>query len=378
MKSLKICIISPNFPPTDRTCGVGDYTEKLSGELHKLGHDIIVLTSERYRGRSKSGDASVIRFSKTWYLSAAIKLSFWTLRHNPDVINLHHTPALYGFWFRLLICFINLITPVIVSYHTLHRSTLFSKFEAFLLLKICDGFISTNEEITSIIKKIPLIRKDFCEIPIGTNILPTENIEKDKLKAKKKLGIKENILVLSNFGLFYPGKGLETLLYACNLLKNEIEDFILFLLGSHRAEDKKYLDSVRKLIIELGLQEKVRLTGFLDETQVSQHLFAADIYVVPFDRGVSIRRTTLMTGLVHGLPVISTFPELSSRYIVDGENILLVQPKDPKALFNTILRLWYDYNLRLLLEKNARKLSEEFNWDRIGRRYAEEFSRLLE
>ncbi|MFB0565211.1 MAG: glycosyltransferase family 4 protein [Candidatus Aminicenantaceae bacterium] len=377
MKALNICIISPNYPPSDFTCGVGDYTNKTAVEFEKMGHRITILASERYKGPLDSGNIRVIRFSKNWSFSAIFRLISLIKKNRFDLINVQYTPVLYKSAFKLLLGFINIIKPIVISFHTLHRSTISSKIESLLLVFTCRGIISTNEEITYILKRLPFTKKRFSEIPIGSNIMPANGENISKLEAKNELGLSETYFIMTNFGLFYPGKGIETLLNACSLLKEKITDFQLIFLGSLRQEDTDYIRKLKNLINKLNVQDKVVFTGFLESKKVTQYLMATDLFVVPFDRGVSIRRGSLIAGIIHGLPILTTLPEIPSKYI-NEQNMALVPPKDPLSLMNKIIELKNNTAKMIELEENVSKLRQNFMWPDISKKIIKEFYRLLE
>lgn len=377
MKPLNICITSPNYPPSDITCGVGDYTKKITEEFDKMGHRVTILASRGYKGPEESGNIRVIRFCKKWGFFTFLRLVSLAKKSTFDLVNVQYTPVLYRAWFKLLLGLLNFIKPVVVSFHTLHRSTVLSKIESLILIKSSRGIISTNEEITYMLNKARFINKKFSEVPIGSNIMPSNKESMSKIEAKKSLGLNENDLIMTNFGLFYPGKGLETLLNACSLLKERMADFKLILLGSLSAGDTAYIQIIKNLAAELDIQDKVMFTGFLESEKVTQYLWATDIFVVPFDRGVSIRRGSLMAGIVHGLPILTTFPEIPSRYI-DEKNMALIPPKDPDSLMNKVLELRGDTKKILELEQNVLKLKQKFMWSDISQQIIREFYRLLE
>ena len=377
MKPINICITSPNYPPSDITCGVGDYTKKVAEEFERMGHRVVILASKGYKGPQTTGNTRIIRFCKRWGFSAFLRLASFVKKNEFDLINIQYTPVLYRTWFKLPLCLINMIKPVVISFHTLHRSTVLSKVESLLLIKTCKGIISTNEEITYMLNKARFINKKFPEIPIGSNIVPVSDRSITKKEAKESLGLGKGDLIMTNFGLFYPGKGLETLFEACSLLKEKMPDFRLILLGSLSSGDTDYIQIIKSLITQLDIQDKVMFTGFQESEKVTQYLRATDVFVVPFDRGVSIRRGSLMAGIVHGLPILTTFPEVPSRYI-DETNMVLIPPKDPVSLMDKMLELNNNTTKRLELEQNVLKLRQKFMWSDISKQIIKEFYHLLE
>lgn len=230
-----------------------------------------------------------------------------------------------------------------------------------------------NEEITAMLRKNRLIRKKLKEVPIGSSILPSVRIQAAKTVL---FNLSPETLVLCYFGLLYPGKGLETLLEACGRLSQTGRDYRLVLIGAVREVDAAYLRLLQNVIREHALTRKVLFTGNLDAERVSQHIQAADIFVAPYDRGASIRRSSLIAGIVHGMPIITTIPEIESKYL-DAESMLFIPPRDPRALVEAILKLDSQPALRGELSRGARRLAPRFKWDSIVAELLEEFQRLV-
>ncbi|MGB3056714.1 MAG: glycosyltransferase family 4 protein, partial [Candidatus Omnitrophota bacterium] len=214
-------------------------------------------------------------------------------------------------------------------------------------------------------------KKDFARIPIGSNIIPPE---KEKIEAKEE----KDVIVLTHFGLFYPGKGVETILRAVAELKKEYKDFKLVMIGGKWPGKEQYYESLRQQAKQLDVDDKVSWVGYLPSSDVSEYLSKTDIYLIPYDMGISIRRGSYMAGLVHGLPMISTYAKIKSEYIREGENIALVPPRDPVALKNKILELIHDPDKRTRLAENARSLVDEFSWPKIASRMIQVFEKVRE
>ena len=72
---------------------------------------------------------------------------------------------------------------------------------------------------------------------------------------------------------------------------------------------------------------------------MSAHLAAADLMVMPYRDGVSLRRGTLMAVLAHGRPLLTTAPAAPTPELRQGENMWLVPPDDPAALAAELFRV---------------------------------------
>jgi glycosyltransferase involved in cell wall biosynthesis len=141
--------------------------------------------------------------------------------------------------------------------------------------------------------------------------------------------------------------------------------------GASDPTNVAYAQYSRTLIDELGLAERVLWTGFTTPAQVSANLLASDICVLPYRDGASFRRGSFMAALIHGLPIVSTRPEVPLPELADGQNIALVPPDDAEALADKIVALAASPEQRARLGAGAAELSKLFRWDSIARKTLE-------
>ncbi|PJC68060.1 hypothetical protein CO015_05410 [candidate division WWE3 bacterium CG_4_8_14_3_um_filter_42_11] len=106
--------------------------------------------------------------------------------------------------------------------------------------------------------------------------------------------------------------------------------------------------------------------GFLPENIISIFLQKAAIAVFPFKKGVSLRRTTVIAALTHGVPVITTLGKYTTADFVNGKDIILVGPKNPAVLAKTIEELLQNQTLLQILKRNAKIFSQSFAWETIA------------
>ncbi|MGB2630818.1 MAG: glycosyltransferase family 4 protein [Candidatus Omnitrophota bacterium] len=367
---MKICFVSPKFPTEQYPDGVWDYTQKVCEEMARLGHDITILMSSGY-GADFQSPLKTVPFAPAWGFKTFLRLFKLCRMEKYDILNLQYSPPFYGVFFKIFYPFIRLVCPAVMTIHTLVGAGSLNRLLAFMLITFSSGVISTNEEVSYMIGRYMPWKKDFARIPIGSNIIPPE---KEKIEAKEE----KDVIVLTHFGLFYPGKGVETILRAVAELKKEYKDFKLVMIGGKWPGKEQYYESLRQQAKQLDVDDKVSWVGYLPSSDVSEYLSKTDIYLIPYDMGISIRRGSYMAGLVHGLPMISTYAKIKSEYIREGENIALVPPRDPVALKNKILELIHDPDKRTRLAENARSLVDEFSWPKIASRMIQVFEKVRE
>jgi glycosyltransferase involved in cell wall biosynthesis len=80
-------------------------------------------------------------------------------------------------------------------------------------------------------------------------------------------------------------------------------------------------------------------TGALERGRVSLHLQACDALLQPYPDGVSGRRTTTVSALEHGVPVVTTIGELSEPFWKQSQAVELVPALSPAIFPDALMRL---------------------------------------
>ena len=147
--------------------------------------------------------------------------------------------------------------------------------------------------------------------------------------------------------------------------------------SSDGDNNQNFLAQLKQRIDNMGLTERVHWTGFLPDQRVSTFLHAADLMVMPYRDGVSLRRGTLMAVLAHGRPLITTYPAAPTPELVHDKNCWLVAPNDAQTLSDSIQILLNDSGLRAKLGDGATQVADLFTWDKIAAQTAAFLQSLL-
>jgi glycosyltransferase involved in cell wall biosynthesis len=378
----RVCLVCPSYPPQDVTCGVGDYTRCLAEELARQGVGVTVLASDRYRG-GRRGSVEVRPVIAGRSLRQGWRIAGDLAAGPGRIFHLQYAPDLYGerfsvAWWPLLARLRAARCPTVVTCHALTGRSLLSKVSAAGLLMSADWVISANEEVSAMIRRrMPFVGRWCSEIPIGSNIPVSCPTGDGRGQARSRFRLPETGPLAVHFGMVYQGKGLETLFEAVARLHAKGRAVHLAIAGDTRAEDRAYRRSLDALAQRLGIDRAVTWTGRLVDDEVSRLLGAADLYVVPYDEGVSVRRGSLIAGLAHGLPVISTRPPHRSAYLEDGRDLVLVAPRDPAALAEAMDNLLEHPDRAGSLGRAARDAAARFSWEQIARETRAVYARLL-
>lgn len=124
---------------------------------------------------------------------------------------------------------------------------------------------------------------------------------------------------------------------------------------------------LEKLILDLGLQNKVFLPGNIND--LHQQYIDADMFVLSSDyEGMS---NALMEAMMIGLPCVSTKCAGSDEIIQDHLNGLLVDVKDQESLCEAMLEIATNRELNNRLREKAIETSHRFSHDSIFEKWNE-------
>lgn len=380
---MKICMISPTYPPNDVPCGVGDYTHELCEQLAVLGVPVTVVASTAHHLRP-SARVKVIPFAERWDFRSVAALVRMLCREGFDLVNMQYTPELFGRfpWMKLLpACLAFRGGPrVVLTAHTLVGGYLSAKALAPVLAGFSHRIICPNDEVAYLIGRfLPFLRRRTRQIPIGSSIPPLPgDAERIRTTIRAEFGLGADTVLLTHFGFAYKGKGIQTLLSAAGRLRTAGVKYLLLMIGGPWPGAEVYYGELQALSGALGLDGHVRWLGHCSRERIATLLVASDIYVLPYDDGISARRSTLVAGIIHRLPIISTHPVRPSRLFRDGENVLLVPPGDHIAFARAVTTLIGSSDLRRRLCLGVADLAEKFSWPRIAAATVEVYREAVE
>jgi glycosyltransferase involved in cell wall biosynthesis len=151
-------------------------------------------------------------------------------------------------------------------------------------------------------------------------------------------------------GRLIAKKGFANLIRVCGLLAERGKSFQCEIIGEGRLENE-----LRAQIEQMGLQNRVALSGAKPQRDVRQRLAAANVFVLPSvvdsQGGMDNLPTVIMEAMATGLPVISTDIGGIPEMVVQDETGFLVRPGDTVALAGAIEKVIDD---RLLAQKLGR------------------------
>lgn len=183
---------------------------------------------------------------------------------------------------------------------------------------------------------------------------------------------------LLGVGALKERKGYHVALKAVARLQKRYGNICYRIIGDD--SDRKYVDHLRELIAQLGLERNVEMLGKVDEATLRTSYEKADAFVLaPVNSGQSFEGYGIayLEAGAHALPVVGSAGCGAAEAVDDCETGFLAPQGDDSALAEHIARLLDDRALAARLGENGRRKAERQRWEQVARRYLEAYERCL-
>ena len=218
-------------------------------------------------------------------------------------------------------------------------------------------------------------------IPPGVDTHHFYPIPQDE--AKEAIGISPEDRMALFVGRIEPLKGVDTLLRAMAVVKENCQRFIcphyLVIIGGDpegRPEDETgEVQRLRKLSNELGLGEMVLFLGKRDQKTLPYYYSAAEVVVMP-SHYESFGMVAL-EAMACGTPVIASQVGGLAFLVKDGETGYFVPAQNPEALAEKLRLIFVEPDLRASFGERAAAYALGFRWETITSQVASLYRSIL-
>ena len=375
-----LLILANAFPNEDGSFHIGTFVKEPINELKKFFREVVVISPQPfgYRRELKSYSYDNVRVYYPRFFHLPIEYFRKRLGDNFfkaalrvikreglefDLIHAHFTwPSGYagvklGEKFGV---------PVVITIHE-NREWFLREYNSrnekiYWTWRNADALIRVNK------KDMPLLSKfnpNVYSIPNGFSSERLKFIEQEVARAK--LELENDVRVLFSLGALIERKGFHHLIDAMRIVADNRGDVLCFIGGSGPLKD-----TLQRQINRLGLQNHVKLLGFVPDDELKYWMNAADLFVLPsLSESFGI---VVLEALAVGTPVVATINGGSEEIITSEDYGLLCPPKDPRCLAEKIL---------IALEKEwdrekIREYAAQFEWKNIVTKIAGVYSSVLE
>lgn len=230
----------------------------------------------------------------------------------------------------------------------------FLRIVVSFLLNQADVIVAQSSNTKENTEKYYKPKKEIKIIP-----LPYEIVDFKKV-SRAELGLKDDKKYLIGVGRLVKRKGFEYLIRAVSLLDKSVECLII--------SDGPEKDNLKNLAIELGIEDRVHLLGYLPtEEKKFQYLAVSDVFVLSsVHEGFGI---VLQEAMQVGLPIVSTNIGGQVDLVKEGENGFLVNTEDEKAIAGAVVKILADDELKNKFSKKNIEDVKNFGLKNIANDY---------
>jgi glycosyltransferase involved in cell wall biosynthesis len=384
----RVLVICPKYFPVAE--GLGHYTTEFCRHLARVV-DVGVWTSRdrgpltKASGHPPPETVKLIDSVKRWTLGGPFASAASALEFDPDTILIEFVPNMYapksGINFSLVLLAWHLARraqtrdkghvsvmfhelwypfgwrPKALVLHLAHRAMVLG-----VALASKDIFCSTARNASEVRRLLGPLSRPIHVLPVGSSL------ERDDVRAEPKRPADER-LKLGIFGSLHQSKNTELVLETIRAASRESPwKLELTIVGPT-------LEELCQAMPELAswLASEVHVAGPLEADEAADCLAAQDFLVAYFQDGVSTRRTTLMAALCEGVPVVTTWRDVSDAVFRDRPFVKLLSCDEGafRTEFVAFMRSRERPFAGVSREEVRAFYREHFSWDSIVRRFAE-------
>lgn len=218
--------------------------------------------------------------------------------------------------------------------------------------RLTDKLITITEEDYKLASK-----KFHCQVErihgVGVDekrYYPVDEAEKQRLR--EEMGYSDNQRIILNVGELLPNKNQQMAIHMMTEIIKQCPSTTLLIAGN--GSEKNNLEN---LVSELGLQNNVKLLGYVTNLQDYQHI--ADVCVSCSKReGLPLN---IVEAMMSGTPVVATQNRGHRELIRDGESGYLVSVDDTRLMASRVMDLLMDSELFSIISRNGIKRSKEYS-----------------
>ncbi|MFZ5893427.1 MAG: glycosyltransferase family 4 protein [Myxococcota bacterium] len=365
-----------NYLP--RRCGIATFTtdlsDTISAELPEVDCFVVAMNdSGRTYAYGKRVRFELAESDVACYRRAADFLNV----NGVDVLSLQHEYGIFGgkAGSHVLTLLRDLRMPLVSTLHTiLPEPNPIQRKVMDELVWLSERIIVMSSHAAELLSRVHAVPKEKIDIvPHGIPVCPAAH------RSKYRLGVEQKRVILT-FGLLSPDKGIEFVIEALPAIVKNFPNTLYIVLGATHPHVKAQQGEAYRLSLEsqaqrLGVDANIVFHDrFVTQSELSEFLAAADIYITPYVKAEQSTSGTLAYAVGAGKAVIST-PYAYACELLAEERGVLVPWRDPVAIAREVSELFSAEPKRLAMAERAAAYGRDMVWPVVARSYYESFTR---
>lgn len=218
-----------------------------------------------------------------------------------------------------------------------------------------------------IIKTFGVDKEKIFNLPVGVDISSIKKKLENKKVSRKDIGLRDDDFVMISVNRIEPGKGIDYLIDAFSLIKQNFSDAKLILVGTG-FEEKKIINQIRNY----KLTDSIVHVKNVPEDLLYNYYDLSDVYVSPTTQDDFIMG--IQEAMACGLSIVST----GQRFLVQsGVNGYVVPKRDPQAIADAVLKI-ADKDRYKKMGDRSQEIVKKFDMDIIAKIAIKEYEKLIE
>ncbi|MFC2009925.1 glycosyltransferase [Chloroflexota bacterium] len=399
IKQLRIAIFSVHSCPVGNlgakdTGGMSVYIRELSRELGDMGHLVDIYT--RVHDTADPVIISLGKCVRLIHLKAGLEKAIHKIAVYKDIAEFVDNFRIYirdkvisydvilgHYWISMIAAEMlkdELRVPTIATFHTLGfiknrlaigypETELRLKAEIEVMRGATRIIATTQTEKSEICRVSGIALEKVGVVPCGINNR-LFNIQSQQY-ARCELGLNGNKVILF-VGRLDPVKGVSQLLLAKKYLRQKQTSLIIVGGGESSRREHRELATMAR---EAGVDETVRFTGIVEQTELPVYYNAAEVCVMPsYYESYGL---VALEALSCGTPVVATDVGELNKLIVDGQNGYIISDNQPETIAGSIDRIFAKGSLNRINREKIRSSVAHLSWWNVANKVIEQIKLTL-
>lgn len=252
-------------------------------------------------------------------------------------------------------------TPVILeSHHVFSKRSIY-----FILARFARGVVVISRALKDTFLQAGFAEADISVEPSGVDLATFSSVM-SRADARSGLSLPPDVPIIlysGNFTTMGEDKGIHDILLAMQGL----QEVLFVAVGGSERDRARYGAETLKL----GVSERVRFIGFVQQQVLAQYQRAADVLLMPFPDTPHYRSNMspvkMFEYMASGKPIIATdLPTI--REVLHEHNAMIIPPGDSDALAGAVRTLINDSALGEKLAIQAKEEVARYDWSERARR----------
>ena len=382
----RVCLVTHFFPP--HMGGIEKVSYEQSKRLTKAGYEFDVLTS-KIKGQNSHPEKGIRvfaypslkiaeRFGVPYpILTVKAYKQFAQVIKNCDLVHAHGHVYMSSYLAGKLAK--KYKKPFILTQHNtwIDYKSVLNTIENINdwtigkpVLKLADQIFTVSNETRKYVLRLGADKTKTSVMYNGVDTTCFCSAQKEESRKKLRFPQKRKI-VFSVRRLVYKN-GLDTLIESAALVAKNNPDILFVVAG--KGPSRKLIEEHIK---ELGIEENIKLTGFVPDELLPVYYNAADYFVLPSASGEGLP-LVLFEAMSCGVPVVATRVGGTPEIIEDMKNGVLVPPRNPEAMAEALSKLLADKTLGKKIGEEAKIIIQKrFSWEENVRQLKEAYSQFI-